>query len=280
MELVEICNKLGQVRKEKNISLQEISKKTRLHPSILRNIEEAKDLDEIGKFYLKGFLKIYAQFLKEGSLLKEIDQVFAIEKPKKNIFGFRQEKTPGKEESEIKEAKKEEVKTKPQVKPKTPKLKLQPPKLPSKDTLKKIKPNINKKTLAVIASVAVLLILLQIIPKKDAKKSAPDLKAPVETKTTKTKPVAPTKSENEKPLVSILTKKDVFVEVSVDGKLIFQNVIIGGTKESWIAQRKLEIKISNPSLVSLEIGNQIIPTSNTKRPALYIITPEGFRVEK
>ena len=135
-----------------------------------------------------------------------------------------------------------------------------------------------KIALAIIILVFMLLIFLYKPAKKIDKRNISSLPAK-ETESQKPSEEAP-KKESIKPLVSILTKGNVFIEVTVDEKLIFQNIIIEGTKESWVAKKKLKIKISNPSLVSLEIGNQIIPTSNQKKPASYIITSEGFEVLK
>ena len=92
MKLTEVCNKLRQARKEKNISLEQIYEKTRLHPSILRKIEDGESLEDIGKFYLKGFLKIYARFLGQDNLIQDIDQALIEEKPKKQMFKLKKEK--------------------------------------------------------------------------------------------------------------------------------------------------------------------------------------------
>jgi transcriptional regulator with XRE-family HTH domain len=274
MELTDICTQLKEKRLKKKISLQDVSKQTKLHPSMLRSIEEVKDLEDVGKFYLKGFLKIYAQFLGEGGLMKDIDEVFTQEKQKKSKFAFRKEppqtKTAApKEAAAPKETAKVAVaETPPAPEATTP---------PLSQAAKKWS---NRKVLYVILAAVSLIALARIagrnktespeIPLKDTQ--APGL-VPKVARTL-------TPQDTARPLVSVLTKGDVLVEVRTDGKLIFQNIIIKGSKESWMADEKLEVKISNPSLVSLEIDNQIIPTSNTKRPALYVITSEGFRVEK
>ena len=58
----EICNKLREKRKELGYSLEHTVEKTKLHPSMIRDIESG-NLSNINPIYLKGFLKIYAAFL-------------------------------------------------------------------------------------------------------------------------------------------------------------------------------------------------------------------------
>src|SRR4030042_228331 len=53
---------LKKIRLEKGLSLEEVHKKTKLHLNILRAIEEDSLLD-FNPVYVKGFLKIYCNFL-------------------------------------------------------------------------------------------------------------------------------------------------------------------------------------------------------------------------
>ena len=282
MELSKICKTLKETRIQKKLQLQEVSKHTKLPPNILKKIEDYDNLDSLGPFYLRNFLKIYAQFLGHDNLLKEINGLFRKEKPKEPIFKFPVEKnnqakdTPPAPTESIAQ----EQKVKPEPKSPEKKIKKEDAQIP----LKKDPPNIkfSVKIISVIMGVVIILLLLKLPRKEKIQKEPPNKPATVEKKT-ETKESAPkpsVKKEIVKPIVSILTKGNVFIEVKADGKLIFQNIIIENIKESWIAKEKLEIKISNPSLVALEIGGKSIPTSNTKRPATYTITPEGFQVDK
>ncbi|MCD6540167.1 MAG: DUF4115 domain-containing protein [Candidatus Omnitrophica bacterium] len=83
-----------------------------------------------------------------------------------------------------------------------------------------------------------------------------------------------------KPLVSLLTKGKIFIEVKTDGKLVFSGILLAGNKESWQAKEKIEIKISNPSLVVLELSGELIPTSNLKKPTSYVVDSSGFRIKE
>ena len=54
--------RLKKLRLEKGISLEEIQKKTKIHPNILRAIE-GDAITDLSPIYLKSFLKIYCKFL-------------------------------------------------------------------------------------------------------------------------------------------------------------------------------------------------------------------------
>jgi cytoskeletal protein RodZ len=70
----ELCARLKEKRKELGYTLEEVVEKTKLHPSVIRNIEQG-NLEKINPTYLKGFIKIYASFLGidlDKNILKEI----------------------------------------------------------------------------------------------------------------------------------------------------------------------------------------------------------------
>ena len=88
MELIEIGNALKETREKKRISLDKISKQTKLPSAILEKLEKPdnKDVENIGNFYFKSFLKVYAKSLGQGDLIKDIDEAFKNEKSTKPKF--------------------------------------------------------------------------------------------------------------------------------------------------------------------------------------------------
>lgn len=54
--------RLKKLRLERGFDLEEVQKKTKIHLNILRSIEEDNFIN-ISPVYLKGFLKLYCQFL-------------------------------------------------------------------------------------------------------------------------------------------------------------------------------------------------------------------------
>jgi len=80
MEILELCSKLKEKRKELGYSIEEVVEKTKLYPSVIKDLEEGK-LENLNPTYLKGFIKIYASFL--GIDTKEFVQEEKVP-PKKN----------------------------------------------------------------------------------------------------------------------------------------------------------------------------------------------------
>ena len=247
MELLDIVRTLKKLRQNKQLSLEEVSTNTKLTPSVLRKIETEDNLTDIGEFYLKGFLKMYAEYLKEDDLVKEIEKVFSTGQSVKEL------------------SKKKTAVKKPSKKT-----------LPIVEIIKSALSNLNPKIILIIAIIGLSLLFINMIKKGISRKQTTPV---AETKPVDSPIAADTfKNTKIKPITTILTRENVFVEVRIDGKLIFQNIIIKGSNETWVAKEKLEIKINNPSQVTLEIGNQRIPTANTKGPTTYLITPQGFKV--
>jgi len=69
----ELCSKLKEKRIELGYSIDYVVDKTKLHPSMIRDIEEG-NLSSENPTYVRGFIRIYASFLKVdlGSALEEI----------------------------------------------------------------------------------------------------------------------------------------------------------------------------------------------------------------
>jgi cytoskeletal protein RodZ len=58
---------LKEKRKQKNLTLQEVSNSTKINPVFLKSLEEGKYNDLPSEVYVKGFLKNYAKFLEINS---------------------------------------------------------------------------------------------------------------------------------------------------------------------------------------------------------------------
>ena len=64
---------LKEVRQNKGISLDEVYKATKIHPKILRALEEGTTLD-LSHIYVKSYIKLYAKYL--GISQQELDKYF------------------------------------------------------------------------------------------------------------------------------------------------------------------------------------------------------------
>ncbi len=255
MELENICKALKRERLDKHLSIKDTSLQTKLPPSVIRKIENCEDLENLGRIYLKGFLKIYAEFLNRKDLIESVETLSfdtSPQKPKKT------RKQP------------------PPIKEFLPLAKI--PKLP------RIQIRLNKKKLRILIVIVVIIIMGLFIKNRLEKSPAikTDTTSPVPAaESQKPKPEPSTsKKQYSKPIVSILTRGKVFIRVKADGKLVFGNLLTKGAKESWKAREKLQIEISNPSLISLQIGSELIPTSNQRSSTTYTITGEGFSIQR
>lgn len=245
MTLDDLCLKLAQKRKELDLTIEEVVEKTKLYPSVIRDIE-AGNLGNINPAYRKGFLRIYASFL-------GIDVLDTLEKD--SIVAPYKEKT-------VSVVKKE-------IKPKKP------------PALKPLSPKVKK---IIIFSLVGILILwglagfirfigkrIEHLPKKAAKK--------VE-KNTPVVFVPPAKSKEIS--VSLTAKRNCYLRVKVDGKLLFEAPLRKGEIESWKGNREIELKISDGSAVYLEVNSKPIPALTTSRKAIKSlkITASGISVVK
>jgi len=258
MELKEICLLLKETREKKGIPLKKAALYTKIPPSVIRRIESGEKLESVGTFYLKGFLKIYASFLKKDELAEEINRVFSSDSKKASQKKTNVRVNTPQRQTDIKLP---------------PKFKLYPD---FKNIFSRFK--IGKKETVTAICLAVILLFFLMPKKKHISKNPPLTTKPAKQEEKKT--VQSKKEENQRIIASVLTKEKVFIQVKADNSLIFQNILIPGRKESWQALKSLNIKINSPKSVILEINGKIIPTSRQRKPAIYKITPEGFKVEK
>ena len=102
---------LKEARKNKGISLDEIYKAIKIHPNILRALEEGTTL-QLSAVYVKSYIKIYAKYL--GISQEELDKYFrptvVKEKKEKRIrsdiqFRVKKEKKEVKKEKKSKKEK-------------------------------------------------------------------------------------------------------------------------------------------------------------------------------
>lgn len=247
--------RLKKIRLEKGLSLEEAHKKTKIHLNVLQAIEEDGFIN-LSPIYIQGFLKIYCKFLgvnpdDYASEYKEKPQIPAgLAKPK--------EEAPRRQ---------------------TP-LKL----IPSSQSLKLKK--IFTLALGILFIIAALVIGKNILSKHKSslpKKALKPANVLTKKKTLpKAKPVniaqkslsiplpkvkkAETSISGQKDGVSILgvslsvyAKEDCYIDVKLDGKLIFKNILKKDSRESWQAKERIELSLGNAAGVDLEVNGKLMP---------------------
>lgn len=60
--------------------------------------------------------------------------------------------------------------------------------------------------------------------------------------------------------LSVYAKEDCYIDVKLDGKLIFKNVLKKDNRESWQAKEKIELSLGNAAGVDLEVNGKLMPT--------------------
>lgn len=247
MTTEELCIKLQNKRNALGLTLEETVEKTKLYPSIIKDIE-ACNLDNISPAYLKGYIKIYASFLGidiEDALQNirpaNTPKIKPIEKPKEEIS---------------------EKKPKPQRKP--------------------IPPHVKKIVVYITAAIFILWIIISLINSISRRISKLPKKTAKKTVQTSTKPLVVRKNSGNVIITSLSAKRDCFVRVKVDGKVLFEGVLKKGASESWKANKEIEFKISDGSAVYLEVNGKSLPSLTAAHKSIKSlkITSSGITVVK
>lgn len=264
----ETCYKLKEKRKQMGYTIEYVVSQTKIHPSVIKNIEEAS-LSGLSLTYLKGFIKIYANFLEVelGGALEELDEVFA---------PFSQPKSQ--------KARRKFKKNQSTIKDPQPAQKAQGLSISQVITgfLKKISPQIFSK------AVTVILVLLMVwglfTGARLIIRGVLGLFRPAPAaKVASHQGLKDIKFTSAGELTVVLTaRKKCFVRVMVDGKLFFEGILKKGAIERWSASKEIEFKISDGSAVALEINGKSIPTlASIRKPIKSLkITASGITVDK
>lgn len=269
-------SRLKIIRQEKGINLEDASRKTKIHINVLRALE-GDSITNLSPVYLKGFLKIYCQFL-------GVDPA---------EFAQDHHKTQA---ARAEAAGKESVLPKPVSLFKTASVKL-----------RYFQPSKKAGRFFIIFAVSAILFLglynlgKGIVSKRHSKlistKVKPHITAPAKTGVKKT-PVPrkakttvaqtlpkSTQSSSVKPEVSgirlnIRARSNCWLSVEVDGKVVFQRVLEKGRSESWQAKDKIILSLGNAAGVELEVNGKLFSNLGRRNQAKknIVITREGLDV--
>lgn len=263
----DLCRKIKDKRKEAGYSIEDVVKKTKLHPSVIKDIENC-NLGAITPIYIKGFIKIYASFL--GIEIKdELEQIkTGIDSKIKNP---RQRKQAGQN---------------PIIK--FFKVIFQ--------TFAKIPPRVRKNILLIGFSLIILwfgflgvrfsfrkaLSFFRNRPraekqepvKNPAEEPAKELKEPTQSVT---RPIG----QSGQISASLTLKKPCYMKAISDGEVVFEGVLNKGEVETWKADKELKFEIRDGSAVYLEVDGEPIPKlSSIHKPIKIIINSSGITVNK
>jgi len=250
----EIGKLFFETRKKKNVTIEDVYKKSRIHPEVLKKIESGR-FDQIHKPYLKSFLKQYSAFLglDTGKILEKYESVSA-SVPGKS-FNLKQNEEKAKKEQlkqEKEELKKEELKKEARESEKRRKEAL-PVFAEKKSSGEKIK-LIFVAVLSVVLTILVFILFNTVRSKllsgenNDKVKTSRQKEMAVKKKTTKkektkTSGAADEESSNEEKvsnppaaptvILGLKARGKVWVQVNEGEKMLFAGVLEKGQSKIW-----------------------------------------------
>lgn len=273
---------LRETRESKGISLEEASRATHIHVNVLKKIE-GDDFFSIGMVYAKGFLKIYAEFL--GLDKGDIVERFAGAVPvSQRTRGSQKVILPGTT---------------------VPSAETNPFSAAWERVASWIK-NIDAKIVVIVVLCVVVFwgfrTLLRAIGRRNAQKpvasqvrvsekalAVAEKKSVVEPKK-KAASAAPDKKAvsapaplvAEKVVLVVRARAKTWLQVKVDGRVVFQSVLARGAAESWTAAKKIEMMIGNAGAVELELNGRILERIGRPGQTLkhVVVTRNGLTVNK
>ncbi|MCX5695578.1 MAG: DUF4115 domain-containing protein [Candidatus Omnitrophica bacterium] len=243
MSTESVGERLKKIRLNKGLSLEEVNKKTRIHPNILKAIE-GDGLTNLSPIYLKGFLKIYCKFL-------GVDPKECIPDYKDGLHSSLNVAVPKPSDD-------------------------RPLKVPSFLENASLKINSlrpNKKLKGIIISILAVIVFGIILLKlgefissrpkispavahiqKEKAQSRLKEKSPV-AKQQVTEARIPKEASSGITLV-ISAKENCLVLVKVDGRVVLHRVLEKGRSDSWKAKEKIELSLGSAAAVELIVNGQ------------------------
>jgi cytoskeletal protein RodZ len=275
---------LKEARMAKSLSLEQASKDTKVHLNILKKIE-ADEIGSLGLVYAKSFLRIYAEYL---GLNKE-DIVRRFEGPSAGassrpvlpqasaaapIVKFVPEKPHAKDRPDVSSA--------------------------FADGIKKI--DFRRVLLGIVVLFVVVAMVKFVrhrgsttrvvkkanevgvkVKKTPAKKqnvSLPSAGAQEPKSAPLLKPVV--SKEGEKVVLTVKAKTKNWLQVKVDGKVVFQSIMARGRAEMWQAKEKIELWLGDAGAVQLELNGRLLEKIGRPGQTLkhVVVTKAGFSIQK
>ena len=241
----EFSRRLKEKRRDLGLGIEEVVEKTKLHPSVIKALEEGK-WEEINPTYLKGFLKIYCSFLGEAFLEADF---FSLIKPKEESLSKKIQKIP----------------------------------TSKKIVTRNLSFMLGTRFLLIFLGVGLFVLAVFSLTKKiksgNAKETSPIKAIPLESSVS-SKEIPLTEKKNL--YVTLTTKRDCFVMAKVEGKVLFEGILREGAVESWETDGEVEFRISDGSVVDIEVNGKLLPPlTKIHKPIKSLkITPSGISVVK
>lgn len=271
--------RLKKIRQERGLSLEDIQKKTKVHLNVLRAIE-GDSLSNLSPIYLKGFIKIYCNFL--GLDLKEY--LGESSQPHKPVLNA----TVGRDIGERPEKPVVFVKKDVSIK------------------LGAMKPPAALKRIIVLVVLAVFFIFLAVnlVKVLSSWRKNISVKAkvfiPVVASSKITRELLPKEAINKSSaknipkqikaqrelvqgfILGVFARDKSWVSAKVDGKVVFHGVLARGRSETWQAKEKIELSLGDAGVIELQVNDQRFTKLGRRGQSLknIIINKEGLKITR
>ncbi|MDP3042772.1 MAG: helix-turn-helix domain-containing protein [Candidatus Omnitrophota bacterium] len=252
--------RLKKIRQEKGLSLEDIHKKTKIHPNVLRVIE-GDSISNLSPIYLKGFIKIYCGYL--GLDAKNFIGTSAQpQKPALNAIVGKPIGTRVEDKfSFIKDA---------------------------AAKLSAIKPSVNLKKIIIFAVIAVIFIFLGInlikfiFSRPKSRLEKVKISMPVSAPKAVVTPTKINKDLTPEFTLGIFARGKSWISVKVDGKVVFHGVLGRGRSETWKAKEKVELSLGDAGAVELQVNDQRFANLGRHGQSLknIVINKEGLKISR
>jgi cytoskeletal protein RodZ len=286
---VSIGGQFKKAREIKKLSLEEIYKHTKIHPSVLSAIEEDKFSQILNATYIRSFLKEYADFigLDADAMVSEYNKAYSKSRPVITKSIISKNKIPNVKKSIFSSVDIDGV------------------------------VDIAKRAAIFILSVAVIIFLIRSsariiknIPKKTRlpakqektlkpksiprpKRGETKLAAPQTAnqkpqaelpKKSPTKVVRPSRGLSKVSIpaaetlrLTIVTTDDVWLDLKADGKTVHYRVLPKGSSETWEANENFEVWTGNGAAIQLRLNGQELGNLGEGAKKGIIITRQGIK---
>ncbi len=271
---------LKQAREAKGISLQSVHEVTKIPMDALRAIEEGYTVRTLSSFYMRGFTKMYAQYL--GIDIHDVVEDYQPEKIPKPVKGDDTETFNEKFRNLISRGKSQMI-------------------------------------LRIIIVVVAILLLIRIggcvkrfmvnrpqriaqrekiarqrADLKKAQQKEQERAAQAQAPATPAREQQPSGKEQTKKVqgiafdtasdtisLTVRAKKNTWLQVKVDGSIVFQSTFRHGSVETWKAQEKIELAGKDLHELEFELNGQLIGSlgRSRRRASKVIVTQSGLTTE-
>ncbi|MFH1355093.1 MAG: RodZ domain-containing protein [Candidatus Omnitrophota bacterium] len=251
--------RLKKIRLEKGITLEDIQRATRVNANVLKTIE-GDSFTNLSPVYLKGFLKIYCNYLgvDPGEYISGYKDLQAESTGTITASGGMREK-PKKSACLLKSA---------------------CVKLFSFKPSEKLKRLFRSVFFALIIWVVLFYLGRFISSRKRAhlaKKTELAAVVSPQPQREEIKPEVPLSSGIQ---LVVMARQNCWMLVKVDGKVVFQRVLEKGIDETWQANKKIELSLGNAGGVELEVNGELFKNLGRRGQVIknLLITKEGLKI--